>query len=528
MPEMENVSYSYALFIMLSMLGILVLITRFYRKYRLRHYEVPVYDIHKGHRFYMVDMFTTPTYCNVEHVHIVHGAQCDSCGICVDDHAMKEANNRIPCKPSSAKEEQLQHHWVQGNLPLCSSCSVCGEECGALPELSDLQCCWCRQTVHENCAGRLGACDLGRYRRLIVPPNCVEVRWVGLKATRQRHLIVKKVRHPDIKEWTPLIVIGNRKSGNNDGELLLRHFRSILNNPQVIDVHDMSPENGLEWCHLLPEVSFRVLVCGGDGTIGWVLNAIEKLKLANPPKVCILPLGTGNDLSRVLGWGEGYSGDVDVTDILDNVLKAKPVSLDRWTVDIRHMKHFGFARPRKEVVMNNYASIGVDALVTLNFHKKRQIWPSIFANRIVNKLTYFTYGTKDVLERECKNLHLKLKVELDGRPLELPELEGLVVLNISSWGGGCRPWHVGKDEEIFASPRYDDGILEVMGLSSAFHIAQLQVGMAAPIRLGQASTVRIKLLGGNAPMQVDGEPWEQHSGEITITARGQAALTALE
>ena len=51
---------------------------------------------------------------------------------------------------------------------------------------------------------------------------------------------------------------------------------------QVIDINDVSPENALEWCNLLPEVTFRLLVCGGDGTIGWVLSAIEKLKL----KVC--------------------------------------------------------------------------------------------------------------------------------------------------------------------------------------------------------------------------------------------------
>ena len=38
------------------------------------------------------------------------------------------------------------------------------------------------------------------------------------------------------------------------------------------------------------------------------------------------------------------------------------------------------------VVMNNYASIGVDALVALNFHRQRESWPSIFANRIINKV----------------------------------------------------------------------------------------------------------------------------------------------
>ena len=56
---------------------------------------------------------------------------------------------------------------------------------------------------------------------------------------------------------------------------------------------------------------------------------------------------------------------------------------------------------------------------------------------------YFTYGTKDVLERECKNLHKKVKLEMDGKVIVLPNIEGIVILNINSWGGGCRPWELG-------------------------------------------------------------------------------------
>jgi hypothetical protein len=71
----------------------------------------------------------------------------------------------------------------------------------------------------------------------------------------------------------------NRKSGNNEGNVILSLFRRLLNPAQVVDLAERPPEAALEWCSLLGEVQATILVAGGDGTVGWVLNAVNKLQL---------------------------------------------------------------------------------------------------------------------------------------------------------------------------------------------------------------------------------------------------------
>lgn len=124
-------------------------------------------------------------------------------------------------------------------------------------------------------------------------------------------LVVKAIVPPAISDWRPLVVMANPRSGGNDGPKVLSAFRKLLNPiqvpttlqcwshhsppspppPQVVDVSETPPETGLEICRHLPNHTCRVLVCGGDGTVGWVLSALDKCQLpvsteGNIPMAC--------------------------------------------------------------------------------------------------------------------------------------------------------------------------------------------------------------------------------------------------
>ena len=55
------------------------------------------------------------------------------------------------------------------------------------------------------------------------------------------------------------------------------------------------------------------------------LDNVGQDSLCNNPPCAIVPLGTGNDLARVLRWGPGYTGAED------------PLSLLRYPFDLRFL-----------------------------------------------------------------------------------------------------------------------------------------------------------------------------------------------
>ncbi|KAJ9510758.1 hypothetical protein QJQ45_027622 [Haematococcus lacustris] len=266
-----------------------------------------------------------------------------------------------------------------------------------------------------------------------------------------------------------------------------------------------------------------------------------------PPPVAILPMGTGNDLARCLGWGGGLSQlpPQGLAGLLQDVAAAAPARLDRWALTVTPL-----------LSLNNYLGVGIDAKVALEFHRIREAMPGFFRSQLGNKVWYTGIGAPDLLRRSCADLHLKLRLECDGVEVALPpDAEGLVITNIPCHMGGVYLWETGLPAPPIALPpgaspdcqaaaanlttnrrqALADGLIEVVALGGVAHLGRLSLGLARAQRLCQCRSVALTTLTtlpmqsvGCGSLQVDGEPWLQEPAQLqlqhcsTVSATDQA------
>uniref|UniRef100_A0A667WN55 Diacylglycerol kinase n=1 Tax=Myripristis murdjan TaxID=586833 RepID=A0A667WN55_9TELE len=514
-------------------------------------------------------------YCYVGDQHCIARAlqksvsrrKCAACKIVVHTICIEQLEKiNFRCKPSFRESGSrnirepivVRHHWVHRRRQegKCKQCGKGFQQKFAFhsKEIVAISCSWCKQAYHNKVTCFMlqqieEACPIGAHAALIVPPTwIIRVRRYqsSIKSSKKKKrasfkrksskkgaeegrlwkpFLIRQIPSPLMK---PLLVFVNPKSGGNQGNKILQSFMWYLNPRQVFDLSQGGPKEGLELYRKVHNL--RILACGGDGTVGWILSCLDELALNPQPPVAVLPLGTGNDLARTLNWGGGYT-DEPVSKILSHVEDGVVVQLDRWNLQVEPNYSLGAEQDEQQTdklpldVFNNYFSLGFDAHVTLEFHESREANPEKFNSRFRNKMFYAGTAFSDFLMGSSKDLSKHIKVVCDGIDLTSKvqdlKLQCLVFLNIPRYCAGTTPWGNPSEHHDFEPQRHDDGYIEVIGFTMT-SLATLQVGGHGE-RLNQCREVTLTTTKP-LPVQVDGEPCRLAPSVIHISLRNQANM----
>ena len=303
----------------------------------------------------------------------------------------------------------------------------------------------------------------------------------------------------------------------------------------------------------------RFLAGGGDGTIAAAASLIalacERAGLAPELRapVAPLPLGTGNELSRVCGWGALYAG-APLDRIVRDVSRAYLAKLDMWTATIAPNEtepcKYGVSfsddddddgqrdesgRRFQKKKFCCFFSVGFDAHISHRFTRRRERDPKSCATAWQNKAWYAYYGAAEFVAGGGRLLGSdgKPSVELwvDGRRIHVGrDLNSVQVFNIHSSADGVDFWGTNRAsvngelaDDAFAPPCVGDGMLEVVGTRGVSDLVAARGGFSHSRRLAQGRRVEVRT---SAPVaaQMDGETWVLSPSSVVITHAGSIPL----
>ena len=289
--------------------------------------------------------------------------------------------------------------------------------------------------------------------------------------------------------------IVNTASGGRQGALVLADLQRRFG-PELAQPFSLGVLPGvLESCRRDGAV---LVACGGDGTVAAALEAGVRCGLAIP--VGIMPLGTGNDLARVLGWPLRPVWDRDGV-VIAGFSAAHSRRIDRWTVDGALARGW-----------YNYVSLGYDARIAHRFQALRRQHPRLFVSALVNRSIYALASLAESTQPLGRALRMALGA---GSELQLPRwASALLFTSIPSYAGGhC------LGSQIVA----DDGHLDVFALPAGLPLS-LALGRLRTLRtLGAPASAAFTVTRPLA-VQIDGEPLLAPPGAYHIAHGGTVPI----
>ena len=182
-----------------------------------------------------------------------------------------------------------------------------------------------------------------------------------------------------------------------------------------------------------------LIAVGGDGTVSSVLSTMLSSDFSNKVKIGLIPLGTGNDLARVLNLYKAFA-DQGLLFLVRRLLRADAVPFDIWKVNGKY-------------ALANYFSGGIDARIAHDFNHDRATGMISSNSVIMNKLHYVRRFFAD--RNYCLKGGTLRYVDKDGvkNTVDLKGHRTVIVGNIPSFASGANP---------FFKSDMADGLLEVV------------------------------------------------------------------
>lgn len=257
-----------------------------------------------------------------------------------------------------------------------------------------------------------------------------------------------------------------------------------------------------------------LIAVGGDGTVSAVLAKVLSGNFADKVKIGLIPLGTGNDLARVLNLYKPFV-DQGLLFLVRRLVAAEARPFDIWTVNGKY-------------ALANYFSGGIDARIAHDFNKDRATGVIASKSVIANRIHYVRLFFAD---RKYMLKSGTLGFQDENGNCESVDLTGhrtVIVGNIPSFAGGARP---------FFHSDMADGLLEVVDVPNMVNFL-IALGFGGIPLFGnifkkyliKSRKVRsVKLvMAKDEFLQLDGENMSgKLDGDITIEFASRVQMLAL-
>ena len=186
------------------------------------------------------------------------------------------------------------------------------------------------------------------------------------------------------------------------------------------------------------ESTETLIAVGGDGTVSAVLSTMLLGGFSQKVKIGLIPLGTGNDLARVLNLYKPYV-DRGLLFLVRRLVRAAARPFDIWKVN-------------DQFALANYFSAGIDARIAHDFNLDRATGAISSSSVVANKLHYVKrfFADRDYMLKKGTLVYSNAFGERISQ--DLSEHRTIIVGNIPSFASGANP---------FYRSNMADGLLEV-------------------------------------------------------------------